>query len=115
MWINRIFNQAIRGSFECYINAGKEITELDHVVEMNDDITNLDNSINLNLLVLNEEMGYDAKIKEMVEVEKVRGLGKRAGHFKNFIDLLNLGVEVVVDGEVAKLIKNEAGFKKTLL
>jgi hypothetical protein len=43
-------NQAIRGSFECYISAGKEITKLDHVAEVNYDITNLDNSVNMNFL-----------------------------------------------------------------
>jgi hypothetical protein len=34
---------------------------------MDDDITNLDSSINMNLWSLNEEMGYDMKIKEKVE------------------------------------------------
>jgi hypothetical protein len=56
-----MINQAIRDSFEGYINAGKDITELDHIVEVNDNITNLDKSTNMNLWALNEEMGYDAK------------------------------------------------------
>jgi hypothetical protein len=46
-----------KGSLECYINAGKDITELNHVAEVNFDITNLDNSVNMNLWALNEEMG----------------------------------------------------------
>jgi hypothetical protein len=49
MWLKRMINQAIRGSFECYINASKDITELDHIAEVNYDITNLDNSVNMNL------------------------------------------------------------------
>jgi hypothetical protein len=46
-------NQAIRGSFECYINTGNEISTLDHVAEANEDIVNLDSSINMNLWALN--------------------------------------------------------------
>jgi hypothetical protein len=49
MWLKRMVNQAIRGSFECYINTGNEITNLDHVAEVNDDIVNLDSPINMNL------------------------------------------------------------------
>jgi hypothetical protein len=49
MRIKRMINQTIRGSSECYINAGKEIASLDHVSEVNNDITNLDSSINMNL------------------------------------------------------------------
>jgi hypothetical protein len=32
MWLKRMINQVIRGSFECYISAGREITEIEHVV-----------------------------------------------------------------------------------
>lgn len=49
MWLKRTINQAIRGSIECYIKAGKKIMELDHGVEVNDNIINLDNSINMNI------------------------------------------------------------------
>jgi hypothetical protein len=48
MWLKRMVNQVIRGSFDCYINAGKEITELDHVSEVGQDITSIESSINLN-------------------------------------------------------------------
>jgi hypothetical protein len=58
MWIKRMNNQAIRGSFECYINAGKEIISLDHAAEVNDDIMNLNSSINMNHCAPNEEMRY---------------------------------------------------------
>jgi hypothetical protein len=46
-------NQAIRGSFECYLNAGKEVTSIDHEAEVNEDIVNLDSSVDINLLALN--------------------------------------------------------------
>jgi Zn-dependent peptidase ImmA (M78 family) len=38
MWLKRMVNQVLRGSFECYINAGKEITDIDHVAEVNQNI-----------------------------------------------------------------------------
>jgi hypothetical protein len=56
MWLKRMVNQVIRGSFDCLVQAGKEITELDHVAEVGQDITNLENSINIKLRALNEEM-----------------------------------------------------------
>jgi hypothetical protein len=49
MWLKRMISQIIRGSFECIINTGKEITELDHVAEVNEEIVNLDCSVNMNL------------------------------------------------------------------
>jgi hypothetical protein len=33
-----MINEVIRRSFECYINAGKEITSLDQVAEVNEGI-----------------------------------------------------------------------------
>jgi hypothetical protein len=70
MWVKKMMNQAIRGSFDCYLNTSKKITSLDHVAEINEDITNLDNSVNMNLCPLNEDMGFDVKIKEKVSVEE---------------------------------------------
>jgi hypothetical protein len=49
MWLKRMINQAIRGSFECDVNAEKVVTGLDLIAEVNEDITNKDDSINLNL------------------------------------------------------------------
>jgi hypothetical protein len=40
MWLKRMVNQVLRGSFECYINAGKEITDIEHVCEVNHNIAN---------------------------------------------------------------------------
>jgi hypothetical protein len=62
-----MINQAIRGSFEYYNNARKEITSLDHAAEVDDGIANLDSSVNVNLWTLNEEMGYDTKIKKRLK------------------------------------------------
>jgi hypothetical protein len=59
-----MINEVIRGLFECYINARKEITSLDYVTKVNEGIKNLEGSINMNIWVLNEEMGWDLKIKE---------------------------------------------------
>jgi hypothetical protein len=104
-------NLAIRGSFECYINADKDITELDHVAEVNYDITNLDNSVNMNLWALNEEMGYDARVKERVGVNKVRSLCKNpnaVNNLKNFIELPNADADVIVVKIIIKMMKNEA-------
>jgi hypothetical protein len=33
MWTKRMVNQAIRGSFECYLNVDKEVSRLDHIAE----------------------------------------------------------------------------------
>jgi hypothetical protein len=62
-----MINQAIRGSFEYYIDAEKEYTSLDHIDEVNNSITNSDSFINMNLWVLNEEMEYNMKIKEKMK------------------------------------------------
>jgi hypothetical protein len=64
-----MINQAIRGSFEVYINADRVVTGLDHVTEINEDIANLNDSINLNLWALNDEIGFDLKLKEKLSVE----------------------------------------------
>jgi hypothetical protein len=106
MWIKRTINQAIRGSFEYYINAGKEIISLDHIAETNDDITNLDSSINMNLWVLNEEMGYDMKIKEKIEANGKKLMNEKWIDLKHFIELPNVDKDVVVDKTVVEKINN---------
>jgi hypothetical protein len=106
MWIKRMINQAIRGSFECYINAWKEITSLDHVAEVNDDITNLDSSINMNLWALNEEMEYDMKIKEKVETNGKKLVNGKWIDLKYFIGLPNVDKDVVIDKTVVEKVNN---------
>jgi hypothetical protein len=49
------------------LNAGKEVTSNDHDAEVNEEIVNLDSSMNMNLWAPNKEMGFDVKIKESVE------------------------------------------------
>jgi hypothetical protein len=53
-------------------------------------------------------MGYDAKIKEQVNMEKAKRLCRGHVNLKNFIGLLNLDVDVIVEREVIKKINNEA-------
>jgi hypothetical protein len=72
MWLMREMNQVLRSSFECYINASEEIQKMDHLMEVNQDITNLDSSININLNALNEKMGYDMRIKEKIDATQIR-------------------------------------------
>jgi hypothetical protein len=69
MWLKRMINQAVRGSFVCYVNVDKVVSGLDQVTEVNEDITNLNDFINLNLWALNEEMVFDLKFKENLSVE----------------------------------------------
>jgi hypothetical protein len=59
-----MINQVIKISFECYVNAENVITDLDHIAEVNEDITNKEDSVNLNLGALNEEMGFDTNITQ---------------------------------------------------
>jgi hypothetical protein len=73
MWLKKMINQAVRGSFECYVNADKVVTDVDHVTEVNEDIMNMDNSINMNSWALNEEMRFDLKFKEKLPVEEKIG------------------------------------------
>lgn len=60
----RMANQTNSGLFECYINACAEIQNMYHVLEVYDDFTSLESSIIVNLDPLNDEMGYDMKVKE---------------------------------------------------
>jgi glycyl-tRNA synthetase beta subunit len=65
----------------------------------------------MNLWPLNEEMGYDAKVKERVDVNKVRSLCKNPGavnNLKNFIELPNADADIVVSKRIIKVMKNEA-------
>jgi hypothetical protein len=107
MWLKRMINQVIRGSFECYINARKTITETEHVMEVNQDISNADGSINMNMRALNEEMGYDSRIKEKIDINKAKKMTLNPDNLKNFIELPDADHEVVVEKEVMDLLKNE--------
>jgi hypothetical protein len=90
MWLKRMINQAVRGSFECYINADRVADGLDHVTEVNEDITNLDDSIEFNLWSLNEEMGFDLKFKRDYSVEGRKLNNDKSINSKHFMTLTNL-------------------------
>jgi hypothetical protein len=67
MGLKRMNNQIIKGSFECYVNADKVVACLVHVKEINEkneNITNLNHSINKILWSLNVEMRFNLKLKE---------------------------------------------------
>jgi hypothetical protein len=76
-------------------------------MEVNQDISNPDGSINMNLWSLNEEMGYDSKIKEKVDIKKAKKMVHNPDNLKNFIELPNTDHDVVVEKEVMDLLKNE--------
>jgi hypothetical protein len=101
-----MINQVIRGSFECYINTGKAITEIDHVVEVNQNIENVEGSIIMNLWALNEEMGYDSHIKENLDLQKLKRTIPEE-KLKNIIELPNDDQDVVVGKETINLLNNE--------
>jgi hypothetical protein len=102
-----MINQVIRGLFECYINAGEAITEFEHIMEVNQNISNADGSINMNLLALNEKMGYDSRIKEKINIKKAKKMVCDPGNLKNFIELHDVDHDVIVEKEVMDLLKNE--------
>jgi hypothetical protein len=104
IWIKRMINQVIRESFECYIKTGKEITSLDHIAEVNDDIANLNSSINMNLLTLNEEMRYDKKIKEKVKTNGNKFVNRKWIDLKHFFALTNVDKDIVADKTVVQKV-----------
>jgi hypothetical protein len=57
---------------------------------VNDDITNLDSSINMNLCALNEEMGHNMKIQEKIETNSKKLMNGKWIDFKHFIKLSNV-------------------------
>jgi hypothetical protein len=107
MWLKRMINQVIRGSFECYKNAEREITETDHVVEVNQNIANAEGSINMNLWALNEEMGFDSRIKEKIDVRRMKNLIPNEEKIENFIELPDVDHDAIVEKETMDHLKNE--------
>jgi hypothetical protein len=106
MWLKRMINQAVRGSFECDVNAEKIITGLDHIAEVNEDIINKDDSVNLNLCALNEEMDLDNKFKEKLQVEGKKFSNGRYVNPKHFIELPNPDVDIVLEKNVIEVMSN---------
>jgi hypothetical protein len=66
----------------------------------------------MNLWALNEEMGYDSRIKEKIDVEKARKSIHNPEKLKNFIEHLDQDHDVIVEKEVFDLIKNESPRKE---
>jgi hypothetical protein len=61
----------------------------------------------MNLWALNEEMGYDSKIKEKVDIKKTKKIVRNPDNLKNFIEPPNTDHDIVVEKEVMDLLKNE--------
>jgi hypothetical protein len=98
--------QAIRGSFKCYLKVDKEVSRLDQVAEVNEDISNLDDSINLNLCALNEEMGFDVKIKEKISVVEKKLVNGKLINPKLFFALLDVDRDIVLEENVVQSINH---------
>jgi flagellar basal body rod protein FlgF len=101
-----MINQAIRGSIECYLNVDKEVSRLDHVAEVNEDISNFDDSINLNLWALNEEMGFDIKIKEKISVAEKKLENSNLINPKHFITLPDVDRDIELEKNVVRSINH---------
>jgi hypothetical protein len=106
MLLKRMINQAVRGSFECFVNVDKVVADIDHVTEINEDIMNLDNSINMNLWTLNEEMRFDLKFKEKLPVEEKRLVKGKYINPKHFITLPDLDRDIVLEKNLMQTIIN---------
>jgi hypothetical protein len=106
MWLKRMVNQDIRGSFVCYVNAGRVVDYLDQLAEINEDITNLDDSINLNLWALNELIRFNLKFKEKLSVKGWKLNNCKSINPKHFITLLNLDRGVALEKNVIQSITN---------
>jgi hypothetical protein len=79
---------------------------LDHVTEVNEDITNLNDSIDYNLWALNEEMGFDLKFKEKLSVEGRKLNNGKIINPKHFITLPDLDRDVLLEKNVMQSITN---------
>jgi hypothetical protein len=60
----------------------------------------------MNLWDLNEEMGYDMKIKEKVEANGKKLVDGKCIDLKRFIELSNVDKDVVVDKTVVEKVNN---------
>jgi hypothetical protein len=58
------------------------------------------------LWALNEEMGYDSRIKEKIDVQKMKRIIPEE-KLKNFIELPNADLDLVVEKETFNLLNNQ--------
>jgi hypothetical protein len=75
-----------------------------HVIKVNDDITNIESLIDINLNVFIEEIGYDMKMKEKINVKQVRVVRGKLLDMKSFIELTNKDKDYIMDLEVINFI-----------
>jgi hypothetical protein len=88
------------------LNVGKEVASIDHVAEVNEDIINLDNSMNMNLCDLNQKMGFDVKIKEKMPVEEKRMVKGKLVNPKHFITFPDVGRDFVLEKSIGSSINH---------
>jgi hypothetical protein len=69
---------------------------------VNEDIFNLDDSINLNLWASNEKMGFDVKIKEKISVVEKKLVNGKLINPKHFITLPDVDRDIVLEKNVSR-------------
>jgi hypothetical protein len=76
-WIKRLIIQAIRGSYEVYNGAAKELRDLEHVVDIVPFTEDLEGEVSNLIHAINEEAGYDnnylVENKKYINVAEVSG------------------------------------------
>jgi hypothetical protein len=81
---------------------------------VNQDISNLNNSININLNALNDEMEYDMIIKKKIDVTQIRMVKGREQKIKIFVELYDTDKDYLVKKEISEtskliLVENQIG------
>jgi hypothetical protein len=74
-------------------------------MEVNQDISSMNNSTNINLNAFNEEIGYDMIIKDKIDVTQIRMVIRREQEIKNFVELYDMDKDYLVKKEVTETIK----------
>jgi hypothetical protein len=84
------------------LNPGKEVTSIDHVAEVNENIVNLDSSENMNLWALNQSMDFDVRIKEKLPVEEKRVVNHKLVDPQHFITLPDANRDIVLEKNIIR-------------
>jgi hypothetical protein len=91
--------QAIRVSFECYIQTSKDIREVDHISDGNGDMNNTNDIENLDLFALDEEMIFASIVRARINKKETIKVGAKDTSETGFIELPNPDRNVVLDPE----------------
>jgi hypothetical protein len=74
-------------------------------MEVNQDISNMNNSTNINLNAFTEEAGYDMIIKDKIDVSQIRMVIRREQEIKNFVELYDMDKYYLAKKEATETIK----------